>query len=217
MVTIPQEPDRAHPDYPEYPAIRAEATRRSARPVHPGRLNLYWDLLLRPDDWASRVLGFPCGHSERLNHCDAETLAVAAEQNVDPPAPTWLIEARQRAAVRRQFEQDNTRRVAARHAAQRSADVLAWEAAQRRASVDLIVYLNPTGRPRNGLRHLLGHAVPAVDVYSGARTTRVHRAGRALCESPDRPRPLLLEDTPSTDPATCNRCLVWTAKVRPIR
>ena len=58
----------------------------------------------------------------------------------------------------------------------------------------------------------LRHAVPAIDAVSGR--SRRHPAGRALCETPHRARPLTL-GPPAGAPATCVSCLKYTAIIRP--
>lgn len=218
MVTNPQAPDREPPDYPEYAELRAEADRRAGQPVDPGRLGLYQRLADR-HPWASRVLGFHCHGARFLGHADAELLALADERGIDPPEPQWMAEVRRRdeehraqAASQRAFHANVQRQIDER-------DEAAWRAVL--AGVDPLVvalirvFRNPTARTRMGYSHQLGHVVPIVELYSG--TTRVHRPWRALCESPARSKPLRLETSSSEEPATCDRCLAWTAKVRSTR
>jgi hypothetical protein len=81
------------------------------------------------------------------------------------------------------------------------------------ATVSLEVHTGSRPRVRGVLAELLRHAVPTSDVVSGVRRLRVHRAGRALCESERRRRPLELDGV-SDGPATCVRCLGWAPKVR---
>lgn len=78
------------------------------------------------------------------------------------------------------------------------------------------VHEGSRARVRGDLYEYLGHAVPRADVYSGTRKVRTHPAGRALCETPGRARPLDIGDTASPDgtPATCVNCLKWAPKVR---
>ena len=64
---------------------------------------------------------------------------------------------------------------------------------------------------RGGRRENLGHAVPLTDAASGRR---VHRAARALCETPAR-RVMQLSE-PVDVPVTCVRCLDWTGKIQPV-
>lgn len=206
-------PQQRRPEYPEHDELREEATRRAARFTDPARLSYLAGLANRPD-WASRVLGFYCHGLRHISVTDAELLAVADERGITPAEPSWMVEDRQRDEQRRNQLDEHRRQVAARDAA-------AWRNAldEAAATVEAVlqVFANPTARPRYGMRHNLGHAVPNIDVYSGVRSVRTHPAGRALCESPTRARPLLLESMPSAGPATCDRCLIWTVKVRTSR
>jgi hypothetical protein len=132
-------------------------------------------------------------------------LLLAHERGLQPPLPQWLVDARDQAARRAEEE---------RAAQQRrdAADQAAWDEARQGCPVDLTVLRNGTARARHGRSHYLGHAVPVVDCRSGAK--RRHRAGRALCESATRARPLDLSGG-AGGPATCTACLDYTTKIRP--
>jgi hypothetical protein len=211
------------PDYPEFADVAEEARRRSSGPVNPADVRnggLYDQIeSRRGDDWCSIITGQrPWPGWQRMSHNDCARLAVADERDIDPPAPAWMVQAR---AERDQARRDRTARDAAleeRRRELRDRDMLAWDgarAAATAAGVELEVYQNPTARARHGFGHHLGHAVPAAAVYSGSRRVRTHQAGRALCETETRPRPLRLEDRPSPEsPVTCVSCLAWAAKVR---
>lgn len=204
------DPITPRPEYSEYPQLREEADRRAAGFVDPTRIGYYERLTARPDEWASRVLGYYCWGARYISHADAELLALADERKINPPEPTWMIEDRLRDLARRDHAAQQLREAAAR-------DRQHWDDALKSATVELDVYPNESARVRHGQSQKLGHAVPKADVYSGSRRIRVHPAGRALCETPTRPKPLRLESTPTTGPATCVRCIEWTPKVRTAR
>lgn len=199
------------PAYPEYPALLEQARRATPAFVDPANLHPERPVVERRGyDWCTAVLGRPYGWTTRISVVEQYLLIEADRAGVDPPLPGWIVEGLQAAAER---EAEQRRRVEA--ARQRDRD--AWAAARSAATVELDVYFNTTARVRHGRSEYLGHAVPRVDVYSGARASRTHRAGRALCELPNRARPLALNSSPEPDgtPATCVRCLEWTPKVRP--
>lgn len=197
------------PDYPEYQALLEEARRRSRGPINPRDIRYggrYDQVALRRGyDWCLSVLGhFPGILS--ISHTECELLVVADERNIDPPLPARI------AAARGAADKHRADRAAARAAAV-EVDQATWAAVRTQARVPLQVFLNPTARVRNGFDQYLGHAVPDVDCYS-ARGRR-HLAGRALCESEQRGKPLRLKERPSPDaPVTCVRCLSWATKVR---
>lgn len=202
------------PQYPEFAELRGEAERRSRGFVNPSdvRAGGRYDQVFyrRGYDWCVAVLGGAFPGVPRITHFEAELLVVADERNVDPPLPQSVVESRARAAARQDADTVWRKLIASR-------DEAAWRAALEAAAagVELQVFTNVKARPRHGVAHYLGHAVPAVDVYSGRG--RTHHAGAALCESPGRANPLQLESEPSDVPATCKRCLAWIPKVRPTR
>jgi hypothetical protein len=200
--------DPPAPTYPEYAALAEAARRTVPRFVDPAQPYVSAAAVgRRGDDWCTAVLGFPFDGLRRLNAVQDQLLKLADEAGIDPPLPGWIVEARAEAAQRR-TELLERRRAAAQ------ADADTWSAALAQSAVDLEVREGSRPRVRGGTSEYLRHAVPVRDVYSGVRTTRTHPAGRALCESEHRARPLALGAT--TDlPATCARCLQWTPQVRP--
>ncbi len=199
------------PTYPQYDQVEALARQLTPQFVDPANLHPERHIMAeRGDDWCTAVLGRPAYPGVWMSVHEQYLLIAAHRLNIDPPLPDEIVEARRRADERK-AEQE--RRIAAAH--QRDRD--AWAAALAGVVVDLDVYAGTHARVRGALHEPIGHAVPRVDVYSGpAGRVRVHRAGHGLCETPGRPRPLGLNWRPeSADiPATCDRCLAWTPKVR---
>lgn len=198
------------PTYPEYAAIVAEARQIAPRFVDPRNLHPERDVVQRRgNDWGTAVLGRPYWFGIRVTVIEQYILIVADMFDVDPPLPEWIAEGR-----RRGTEMEDARRK--RKEAARQRDIDAWTAATAGVTIVLDVYLGTNSRVRGDLVEPLGHAVPRRDAYSGTRTVRLHRAGRAVCESPTRSRPLGLRYEPAPDgtPATCTRCLSWTPKIR---
>lgn len=196
------------PAYPEYPAIVAEARRITPTFVDPANLHPERPVVDRRGlDWCTAVLGRPIGFGRRLTVHEQYVLIAADAADVDPPLPAWIAEAREDGRRR------NAKREAVRQAHRRR-DEERWRTALEQATVALEVC--PSSRPRVRAGHSghLGHAVPIRDVYSGTRTVRVHPAGRALCESERRARPLDLGSATAADPVTCLRCLNWAPNVR---
>ena len=200
------------PTYPEYEALLADARRACPSFVDPANLYPARQVIKdRGGDWVTAVLGrlYDFG---RLTMVDHYLLIEADRANIDPPLPGWIVEGRAedaRIAAERAAARE---RIAAREAA-------AWLAAQQamaQAGVDVDqVEVHDGSRPRtrHGRSEYLRHAVPTVDLYSGARRVRTHGAGRALCESPSRAKPLGLSGR-ADGPVTCERCLDWAAQVR---
>lgn len=199
------------PTYPEYVDLRAEADKRHRPTVDPFDVHSRIPNLIhrRGHEWALAVLGREYFGVGSLYGSDMELLKLADERDLDPPLPQWVIDARQRDADHR-AELEERRRAA------RQRDVEAWAAVAANVTVDLAVHTNTKARVRRGEMHYLAHAVPTADAYSGTRRIRTHRAGRALCETENRPKPLSLDDRaePAGTPVTCVRCLDWASKVR---
>lgn len=196
------------PTYPEYADLYETARRTAPRFVDPA--NLYVGAAAAHShgaDWCTAVLGFPFAGLRHLTVVQDQLLKLAADAGINPPLPDWIVEARAEGA-RRQAELEEARSARAR------ADADAWHAVLERSTVALQVREGSRPHVRRGASEHLRHAVPEDDVYSGTRTVRTHRAGRALCESERRARPLALGDT-TDQPATCVRCLQWTPQVRP--
>ncbi len=202
------------PTYPEYAEIRAEAERRKGPFVDPFDVHSRIPNLIgrRGHEWALSVLGREYWGPQSLYPVDLQLLKIADERDLNPPLPQWVVDARAAAKVREKERAD-------RLAAFRQRDRDAWQALLPGVVVDLDVYTNTTQRVRNGFADYLAHAVPKQDAYSGVRTVRTHRAGRALCETETRPKPLSLHYSPEPagTPVTCRRCLDWSVKVRNTR
>ncbi len=199
------------PTYPEYAALRAEADRRRGSTVDPFDVHSRIPNLVRRrgHEWALRVLGRTYFGVGSLYGSDMELLKLADARGLTPPLPQWVHDARTREAEYR-AEMEERRRAA------RQRDVEAWQAVAATVTVDLVVHTNTTARVRRGESHHLAHAVPTTDVYSGIRKVRTHRAGRAVCETETRAKPLSLSHRPEPTgtPATCVRCMAWAPKLR---
>lgn len=195
------------PTYPEYQALLDEAHRTVPRFVDPANLYPARPVAARRGaDWCTAVLGRPNGPYERRSRVEDQMLIVADQADVDPPLPDWIMQARAE-GERVQAERD----AATRARLQRDAD--AWAAVLADTTVPLEVHHGSRPRVRGLTSELLRHAVPTADVVSGARRLRVHPAGRALCESEQRSKPLALDGI-SDGPVTCVRCLDWAPRVR---
>lgn len=204
--TLLESPPR--PTYPQYDTVVDLARQLTPQFVNPANLHPEHDAVKRRgDDWCTAVLGRPYTWSTRISIHEQYLLIAADQLDVDPPLPEWIVESR-RASELRQQQLDDAR------AQRRQRERDAWAAALAAATVDLDVHLG--SRPRAWRDGEIGHAVPRTNVYSGTRKIRIHQAGRALCETPTRPRPLAISDTPEPEgtPATCVRCLEWATKVR---
>lgn len=198
------EPGRPAPTYPEYAKLLEDATAAAAadgRFVDPVKLHRVGNLR-RPWDWKLAVLGRdPVGWSVVEMHM----LLLAHERDLDPPLPQWVLDARAEAKDREEEKQ-------AAHKAADDADQAAWDEARQGCPVELTVRRTRQYRPHRGFSHQLGHAIPAVGCRSGMK--RRHQAGRALCESETRAKPLVL-DGGEGGPATCKSCLDYIPKIRP--
>lgn len=195
------------PTYPEYGQLLAEAERIARRPVDPCSITRKEDLIRRRgSDWCLAVLGQPCNGLGYISSVEAELLVLADARNIDPPLPQWVIEAREETARRQAADNERREKL-------RKRDEEAWKAAREACPVQLVVRANTKSRFRYGVgRESLRHAVPVVDAVSGRR--RQHHAGRALCETVSRVKPLELGD-PVDDPATCVSCLAYATRIRP--
>lgn len=198
-------PERPAPTYPEYEQLLADAeaaSRADGNFVDPVKLRREQSLPRRYD-WRLAVLG----HDRRPNVVEMHLLLIAHDRDLDPPLPQWVVDARAEAADRR------TQLDAARKAAD-DADQAAWEQARAGCPVEVEVHRNSHARPHRGHPHHLGHVVPKVNVVSGdERRPRRHLAGRALCETAQRAKPLQLHSDEG-GPATCKSCLNYVAKIR---
>jgi len=198
-------PERPTPTYPEYPQLLEDARAAMAADhgfVDPVKLRRSQQLG-RGAEWRARVLGHDYGKTTLL---EMHVLLLAHERGLIPPLPQWLVEARAE-EERREAE----RQVVLR--ARDAADEATWEAALERCVMrgELEVLRSGHARARHGAPHQLGHVVPKVDAGSGR--SRQHRAGRALCETEGRAKPLDLTGGIG-GPATCLSCLSYVPKIR---
>ncbi len=208
VIVLPA-PERPAPTYPQYAQLLTDAKAAAAGdhgfvdPVKYRRAQV----LPRGYDWRLAVLGHD-GGTTGSTVVEMHMRLLADERDLDPPLPQWVIQARQESDARRR-ELDAARR------ASDAADQAAWDEVRQRCQVDVDALRNGHTRARGGYAHNLGHVVPSVDALSGTeRRPRRHRAGRALCETETRARPLDLSGGQG-GPATCRRCLEYTPKIRP--
>lgn len=202
------------PGYPEYPELWEQARRGAPRFVDIAYIDSVEAITqARGADWCTAVLGRPFAGLQNVDTAEAELLRLAHQRDLDPPLPDEVVAERQAAAEHRAVA-DRRRQQQGMH------DRREWTAALGQASVPAGVLqvranVRGGGRPAHRGGGPLQHVVPAVDVWSGpGGRPRRHPAGRALCESEHRRRPVQLGE-PSNEPATCVRCLAWVAKVRP--
>ncbi|MGW6145872.1 hypothetical protein [Streptomyces sp. NPDC055140] len=128
-------------------------------------------------------------------------LLVADEMGLEPPLPERFVEARR--VFNEQRAEDRLRRKAAREQARQH-----WELSLSICPVKVTVHSNL----RRGQMRRLEHVVPEEDVLSGR--SRLHVAGRALCEDPDRAIPRHLGEAIEGGVATCRNCLNTLAVIR---
>ena len=200
----------ADPSYEQYQQLRADAARTMPRFTSQAHINTVTEIVrLRGFDWATSVLGRPYSGLRSTTGLEAQMLVLAHEQNLTPDLPASVVEARRVQDARQQQERARVEALTAR-------DTAAWEAALAGSRVPLEVRANVHGRRyRTGTTEALRHAVPLTDAYTGeAARRRVHAAGRALCESSLRSKPLTLTE-PLNSPATCVRCLAYAGQTRP--
>jgi hypothetical protein len=206
---------RRHPQpaYAGYPALRAQAAASCPRFVDPAAIGGHRALIARRGaDWCTAVLGYPFpGYGPGgVSVLEMHLLVLADRAGLDPPLPE--VVARWRAE---DAEARAAREHARRTAAARDADD--WQRARAGCPVPVRVVAAAGGRRTNHPgREPLRHVVPDLAAHSGpGNRPRLHRAGRPLCETPGRARPLRLADQPTDQPATCVRCLTYTPTIRP--
>lgn len=199
------EHERPPPAYPEYEQLHVDATasaRADGNFVDPVKFRREQSLP-RDRDWRIAVLG----HDRAPNVVEMHLLLLAHDRDLDPPLPQWLVDARAESDARR-AQLDAQRKAAG------EADQAAWDTARAGCAVEVEVLRNGHARVRGGQLHHLGHVVPRVDAVSGdVRRPRRHRAGRALCETERRAKPLDLSGGEG-GPATCVSCLNYVPKIR---
>ncbi|KUF17351.1 hypothetical protein [Streptomyces silvensis] len=161
-------------------------------------------------EWAAAIVGrpdFSVGDWSTLY-----LLAIAMDAEPDPPVTRAQLAA-QAAIEERALSAEANRALREQHtAARHRTEAAAWAAAVRTCLVKVIVCENRYGRVRDGARERLRHVLPLGEVFSGRR--RRHLAGRALCETPGRAKPLALDEDPIAAPATCQRCLSYVSQIR---
>lgn len=207
--------DIAEPAYAEYAQVREQA--RAERPRFPdGR---YLEQLrgierAHGHDWCTGVVGHPWRGVHDTPSAEAHMLVVADRLGLLPPIPHRIANAR----LQREREHAEWR---AHTASVDAADARTWAIALEDSVVtDLLAV-----RAKSGGRRLvagydtgpLRHAVPTADVYSTTsrlQPPRTHPAGQGLCETRTRVKPLDLSSHPTDKPATCDRCINWTTRVR---
>lgn len=192
--------------YDGYDELRQAARRRNGGFADPAGIPLTEEVIRhRGRDWCQSVIGKPMMDGLRsISSTDADMLLVADERGLEPPMPAWLDQWKAESAeTRRQDE--------ARDAAQRR-DRDRWDAALANCGVAVEVRPNVDGRRYNTVLNdgPLRHVVPLADARSSQRR---HQAGRALCEASRTPRTL---GEPTSEPATCQSCLKYTAEIRPV-
>lgn len=203
------------PAYDQYAAVLA-AARAQGRFADPAELPVINAIIARRGrDWCTAVLGFwmPPAGLGAISLTEARMLRAADELGLTPPLPAPVLAARAREEVQ---DQDRARR----RQAERDDRQRRWSQALASCPVKVTVRLNRRRSPRPG--PALAHVVPDADAVSWPRAKtpgsrprrRDHPAGRALCERPDRARPLLLGE-PVEIPATCHRCLAYTPLLHP--
>jgi hypothetical protein len=204
-VEAPQHPAPTYPEYAQLLTDAKEAERRDGRHVDPRKLYRLRNLG-RSWEWKTCVLGYAGDGLASI--LEMHLLLLADKRGLNPPLPQWLVEKRAADA-----KADAERAAALKLEEDR--DQAAWDLARADCEVEVKVLRNGTARPYNGRWRNLGHVVPAVDAESGmGRRRRRHPAGRAVCESERRARPLDLSGGEG-GPATCVSCLKYTPQLRP--
>ena len=212
---MPTPPALPEDQYPQYADLMARARPHVGPYVDPHRVrHTLPDLVRRRGtDWCSRVLAKPWPGTASLSSLEVEALLIADREDLDPPTPPSVHRARlaAEATERARAEADQRRRDAQQDAWANVRDIA------RRHGVDLAGAANVHAGIRAGARVRLVHAVPttAPAMSGSAARPRVHAAGRPLCETPTRARPLTLTDPDPDQLVTCRRCLTWAGLVRP--
>lgn len=207
MYPYPLLMDPPAPTWPQYQSLLDEARRTVPSFADPANLYPAAEVVQRRGhDWATAILGYPFEGFRGVSRVQHQLLQLADQADLDPPLPAWIVEGRAE-GERHRVSLDQARRD------QAARDAARWAEARDASPVDLEVRESSRTRARGGINQHLGHAVPGVDVYSGTRRVRVHAAGRALCETPTRAKPLQLGEA-TTGPATCVSCLQWATQIR---
>jgi hypothetical protein len=206
---------RRHPQpaYAEYPVLRDRAVASCPRFVDPAAIAGHRALIARRGvDWCTGVLGFPFpGYGPGgISVLEMHLLVLADHAGLAPPLPEVVLRWRAEDAEVRAARLRKQQAAAAR-------DTTTWQRARADCPVVVQVFAAASGRRTNHpVRETLRHVVPDRAAHSGPPSRpRLHRAGRPLCETPDRARLLRLSDQPTDQPATCVRCLAYTPAIRP--
>lgn len=192
----------------ELTALRQRA-RREAGPFVDPKI-LYATRYFHNREWAAAIAddaAFSLGDWPTLY-----LLAIAMVAEPEPPVTRAQLVAH--AASEEQARTAQTQRALRqeRMIERRHGEAVAWVAVVRTCLVKVTVRESRHGRVRGGARERLRHVVPTSMVLSGRR--RRHLAGRALCETPGRAKPLALDEDPVDAPATCQRCLAYVSRIR---
>ncbi|GAA2964913.1 hypothetical protein ACFPN0_32500 [Kitasatospora cinereorecta] len=192
----------------EIAALR-ERARREAGPFVDPKV-VYAPRPFHNREWAAAIVGdtaFSLGDWPTMY-----LLAIAMDAEPEPPVTRAQLAAQVAIEERARSAEANRALREQRTAERHRAEAAAWVAAVRTCLVKVVVRENRYGRVRGGARERLRHVVPLGEVFSGRR--RRHLAGRALCETPGRAKPLALDEDPIDAPATCQRCLAYVSQIR---
>jgi hypothetical protein len=197
------------PAYPEYQQVRRRAQADFSPYVDPaGDVDRMEAVLhARGQAWAMAVVGFWFDSGLRsLSLLESRMLLVADQLDLRPPLPARIVAWNQEWDRMRREQQASRDRAAER-------DRRRWQEALIQCQVEVEVRPNLHTRPRNGYPANLCHVVPLANACSRPTGRRRHLAGRALCETATRRKPLQLGE-PTDQPATCVRCLTYTPLLR---
>ncbi|MFF9901273.1 hypothetical protein [Streptomyces longispororuber] len=191
------------PTYPEYEELRQEARRRDGGPISARAIARMEDVVQRRGgDWCTAVLGRPFPGLRHVPSREGWMLVLADERGLAPELPERIAAARHAAEARHQ-EQEAQRR------ANLEAQQRRWSLITEAAPVAFSVRENTR---HTGVKGSLGHVTAAVDLLSGR--SRLHKAGRGLCEMLGRSNPLHLGEPLENRPPNCQRCITYAGLVR---
>jgi hypothetical protein len=197
------------PTYPQYAALRAEADHRAGPSVDPYNVNTRIPDLVarRGHDWDHAVLGRPYPGPSGMYSGDMELLLLANEQDITPPLPAGVLEARQRA--------EDERIAAARIRAERIARLDAeWTALVKAMPIAVMVAHNyQSGRHcKNGYVQGGDHIIAGEHLVHG-RFARL--ASSAFCETKSNTGSLYFPNmlTPDERRPTCKACIRAACKI----
>lgn len=208
------EPEAVDPDRPtrltdaEIAALRLRARSKAGPFVDPKVVHAPRHFHSRA--WAAAITGTP-----DFSLGDWPTMyLLSIAMDAEPVPPVTRAQLAEQAAVEEKARTAEVVRVLReeRTAERHRAEAAAWVAAVRSCLVKFAVRENRHGRVRGGAREHLRHVVPITEAVSGR--SRRHLAGRALCETPGRAKPLVLDEDPTDNPATCQRCLAYVSQIR---